>query len=534
MKHKPCSFHRLRFVLPALLMVATSLTVVAQKTSFTIEGIKPFDKAVPGQIMEVLVEGLGGLEGPMGLPESDFKVEVSQDGVKHKAKVRLIKFTLIRDLKTDVSKLTTIHFSGVAMRAYHAVCFVVPKGLRPGPAEVIASYKGKRGNPVAMEIVEKPLAPVVGTTAMLAVGGMPPERTGEMKVEGNDLGWRLERGATVTLFVNPLVDPDDPNSAILIRFKQGGSEHDAVTRVKSTPAKVENQNGGVAFMAAREGLELDVPAALTLGKAQVEIRVKANGQVSDPVNLTATITDVTRVAETPNVSAPRVLAVTPRKVGAGQALMISVDQRRTLEPSPKETQVVIQQHHARYFATIEHNSALVGPSTEPDAPVAFFVRTTRQIIGPVELRVLNPLRGEETGMSAPVPLEIVAEVLPPVVTSVSEATDTDLARLKQMYETQKQAGRQFPAYDPSRRYLTIKVSGVDYNPKFIRITLEQGDKDYVLDFADFSSFSGESLIVRLPEELKAGEVKFTIENSGGDDRYSTPVTQTFVLQTRPQ
>jgi virulence-associated protein VagC len=518
----------LSLLLLALLIVTTSLTGRAQQTSFTVEGIKPFDKAVPGQVMEVLIEGLGSLNAPMILPESDFKVEVSQDGVKQKAKVRLTKFTMVREMKTDGSKRNTVDFAGMQMRAYHAVSFVVPKGLHPGPAEVVASYKGKRGNPVAMEIVEKPLAPVVGTTAMLAIGGMPPERTSQMTVDGNDLGWRLERGSTATVSVNPLVDPDDPNSAILIRFKQGGNEYDAVTRVMSTPAKVENHNGGVRFMAAREELEVDVPAAVTLGKAQVEIRVKANGQVSDPVNLTATITDVTRVAETPNVSAPRVLAVTPQKVGAGQALMISVDQRRTLEPSPKETKVVIEKDNARYFATIEHNSALIGPSKEPDAPVAFFVRTTRELIGRVQLRVLNPLRGEQTGMSAPVPLEIVDEVFPPVLTSVSESTDADLARLKQMYETQKQAGREFREYDPSRRYLTVKVRGVDYNPKFIRITLEQGGEKYTLSLEDLSSYSGEALIVRLPKELNAGEVKFTIENSDGE-RYSTPATKTFVL-----
>jgi hypothetical protein len=326
----------------ALLLATASFAVRAQ--SFTVEGIKPFDKAVPGQVMEVLIEGLGSVEGPMVLPESDFKVEVSQDGVKQKAKVRLTKFTMIREMKTDgPAKPNSVHFAGMKMRAYHAVGFVVPKGLHPGPAEVIASYKGKRGNPVAMEIVEKPLPPVVGTTAVLAVGGMAPERTSEMKVEGNDLGWRLERGSTATVSVNPLVDPDDPNSAILIRFKQGGNEYDAITRVLSTPAKVENRSRGVGFMAAREELQLEVPAALTLGKAQIEIRVKANGQVSDPVNITATITDATRVAETPNLSAPRVLAVTPQKVGAGQSLLISVDQRRALEPSPKETQVVIEQ-----------------------------------------------------------------------------------------------------------------------------------------------------------------------------------------------
>ena len=84
--------------------------------------------------------------------------------------------------------------------------FVVPKGLHPGPTEVIASYKGQRGNAVGMEIIEKPLRPVVATTAVLAAGGMPPDRT-SAKLAGNDLGWRPERGATTRLSVHPLVDP---------------------------------------------------------------------------------------------------------------------------------------------------------------------------------------------------------------------------------------------------------------------------------------------------------------------------------------
>jgi virulence-associated protein VagC len=37
--------------------------------------------------------------------------------------------------------------------------------------------------------------------------------------------------------------------------------------------------------------------------------------------------------------------------------------------------------------------------------------------------------------------------------------------------------------------------------------------------------------VRLPKELNGGNIKLTIENSGGD-RYSTPVTKSFVLQPR--
>lgn len=511
-----------------LLIATTSLCIRAQQPSFNVAGIKPYDKAVPGQVMEVLLEGLGSNAAPMPLPATNFSVEVSQDGVSQLAKVRIAKFTMISESKPDGSK--TIDFAGVKMRPYHAVTFVVPKGLHPGAAEVVVSFKGQRGNPVGMEIIEKPLRPVVGTMSVMAVGGMPPDRT-SAKLEGNDLGWRLERGTTAQLHVSPLVDPDDPNSAILISFKQGGNEYEAVTRIKSTPSGVENRGRNMGFMAAREELEVDVPAALTLGKAEVEIRLKANGELSDPVKMTATITDVTRVAEAPNESAPRVLAVTPKRVGAGQSLMISIDQRRTLEPSPKQTQVIIEQDNARYIATVEKNSAQFGPSKAPDGPVGLFVRTTRQFTGHVQLRVLNPLRGEQTGLSAPVPLEIVDEVLPPELIGVSESTDAELDRLRQMDAMQKEAGNEFHMYDPNRRYLTIRGQGIDYNPKFVRITLEQADQKITLAPTDFAIYSNEGVIIRLPKDLKAGNYNLTIENFGGD-RYSTPVTKSFVLRQR--
>ena len=522
---------KLSFLLLVLLVVTTPLAVRSQQSSFTVAGIKPFDKAVPGQVMDVLIEGLNSDASPMPLPATAFKVEVSQDGVTQIAKLRIVKFTMVPVTNTESTNRSAITFAGMKMRAYQSVSFVVPKGLHPGPAEVIASYKGQRGNTVAMEIIEKPLRPVVATTAVLAAGGLPPDTT-PRKLAGNDFGWRLERGATARISIHPLVDPDDPDAAVLIRFKQDGNDYDAVTRIASSPSRVEDRGSrGVGFFAAREELEVDVPAALVLGKAEIEIRLKANGQLSDPVNITAAITDTTRAAEAPNVNTPRVLLIAPNRIGAGQSIQISVDHRRTLEPSPKETQVIVEQDNARYFATIEKNSALIGPSKEPDAPVAFFVRTTRQLIGRVQIRVLNPLRGEQSGMSAPVPLEIVDEVLPPEVSGVGESTAAELDRLRQMHAAQKEAGREFHAYDPDRRYLTIRARGLDYNPKFVRITLEQGDQKFTLSPNDFSLYSNDALIVRLPEDLTGGNVKFTIENFDGE-RYSTPVTKSFVLASR--
>ena len=517
------------FLLLVLLTLPASLIGLAQQPSFTVVSIKPFDKAVPGQVMEVMIEGLGSGATPIVLPAADFKIEVSQDGTTQTAKVRIVKFTMTREANPDKSNKNIVDFAGMKMRAFQSVSFVVPQGLRPGPAEVVVSYKGQRGNSIGMEILEKPLKPIVGTTAVLAGASMPPGWT-PAKLEGNDFGWRLERGVTARVSVRPLVDPDDPNSAVLIRFKQGGNDYDAVTRVTSSPEKVEQRGPGVGFMAPREELEVDVPAALTLGKTEVEIRLKANGQVSDAMTMVATITDA-RVAEAPNVSAPRLLAVTPNRVGAGQSIQISVDHLRTLEPSPKDTQVIVEQGNARYFATIEKHSVLFGPSKEPDAPVGLFVRTTRQLIGRVQVRVLNPSRGEPTGWSAPVSLEIVDEVLPPELLGVSESTDADLAKMKDMYETQKEVGKEFSAYDPNRRYLTVRARGIDYNPKFVRITLEQVDQKFTLSPSDFSFYGIDALVVKAPKDLTGGDVKLTIENSDGD-RYSTPVTKSFVLPSR--
>ena len=58
---------KLSFLLLVALMVTTPVAVRSQKSSFTVAGIKPFDKAVPGQVMDVLIEGLNSDAAPMPL-----------------------------------------------------------------------------------------------------------------------------------------------------------------------------------------------------------------------------------------------------------------------------------------------------------------------------------------------------------------------------------------------------------------------------------------------------------------------------------
>ena len=513
-----------------LLLLTLSLSTAptfAQSSGFHVTRIEPYDKAVPGQIMELLVEGLEGGASPLILPVEDFKLTVLQDGVSQDAKIRTVSAILRSDPRPmDDARAQAIP-GGLKMRSFQSVNFVVPRGLHPGEAELTLFYRGERANAIGLTIVEKPLRPRVGSVPVMTIStsSLPPPSAAS--IQEHNLGWRLERGATARLSVTPLTDPDDPNSAVVVRFKQGEVYYDAQTRVTNQPFRVENRNRGVGFFPARDFLEVDVPAALTMGPVEVEVRLRANGQIGEATKLSATIIDSARSAEAPTENAPRLLMVAPTRVGAGQSMILSLDYRRTLDPDPAKTVIVIEQGTARYIVPVEKSSLKFGPR-ETDAPVLFFVRTTKEIIGKAQIRIFNQLRGQQTGMSEPVAIEILDEPLPPDLLSVSESTAADLAPLRQRYEIQTRAGAAFPEFDPQRKYITIHVKGLDYNPNFVRVTLEQEGRSFMLRPVDFSSYLNDTLIVLQPKQLKAGPVKITIENRGADS-FSVPVSKTFEI-----
>ena len=498
----------------------------AQDSNFQVTRITPYDKGVPGQILNLEVEGLEGGAWPLMLKPEDFKLTVSQDGVSQEAKIRTVSATLKSDPQPRANQEAPENSTERKMRPFQSVGFVVPAGFHAGEAELTLAYRGQRGNSIKLTIVEKPLRPVVGSVSVMTLtsSALPPPGA---RLKGNDFGWRLERGSTARVSISPLTDPDDPASTILVRFKQGNVVHDAATRVRNQAQRVENRNRGVGFFPARDVLEVDVPLALAIGETEVEIRVRANNQESETATLKATITNATASMMSPNANAPRVLMVSPARVGAGQSMMLSLDYRRTLNPDPAKTVIVIEQDSARYIVPIEKSSLKFGPA-ESDAPVLFFLRPTSQIIGKAQIRVFNQLRTEPSGMSEPVPIEILSEPLPPSLLEVRESTAADLAPLRQKYELQRSAGRTFPEFDPDRKYVTLHIKGIDFNPNYVRITFEQSGKTYTLKFADFSSYGEDRLIVRQPKELTGGPTRVTVENRGSDS-YSVPVSKTFEI-----
>jgi hypothetical protein len=339
------------------------------------------------------------------------------------------------------------------------------------------------------------------------------------------------------MHVRPLSDPEDAEAGVLVRFKQGGTYFDAEARVVHRAGGRESlSNGGFRLMPARDVLEVDVPELLAPGEAEIEVSLRAAGRTGEPALVPVTITDAARAYESPKEAAPRMLAVTPRRVGAGQALSISVDRRRAFGPDPSKVEVVFETPDGAWSFKVrpELNSAERDPDASADAPAFLIVRAPKQMTGTAQVRLLNPARAEYEGAaSEPAQVEIVPETLAPELLGAAEVSRDELSQLRQLAEAQRAGGRVRPVYEPSARYVSIRAAGLDYNPSFLRVRMEQeGRAAVTLGRADFSLFTNNALIVRVPKGFGAGPTRVTVENRGAAG-YSAPVAATFELSARP-
>jgi hypothetical protein len=489
-----------------------------------IASVGPFDRVAPGQIIELRVEGLG--EQFISPPPCDaLRVLLTQDGETRTARVRTATPVMIRETPPGAGG------PPADLKTFQGMTFVVPRGLRAGEAEVVVSLRGRRSAPFKLNVVERPLRPVVGATAItsIAPGITPPAPQPGEAATRQRLGLKFERGAKgVELYVRPLADPGDAEAGVTVRFKQGGAFYDAAARVVHREGGRRQLPGGrFGLMSPRDVLELDVPELLAPGEAELEITLRAGGQTGEAALVPVTVTDAERAFESPKAAAPRLLSVSPRRVGAGQALAISVDRRRSLDPDPSKAVVVFETPDgaSSHKAVPEINSAAIMPSMPPDAPVFIVVRAPKELTGAVNVRLVNPARADYEGASSePTQIEMVAEALAPEVQGASEANADELSRLRELG-----AAPPDPRLAPSLRFVTIRVRGLDPNPSFLRVRFAQeGRATATLVKEDFVLHTGESVIVRLPKGFGAGTVRVSVENLGAAG-YSAPALATFQL-----
>lgn len=514
------------FALASLCLLLCAPAALAQAAGgFRIASVFPYERVVPGQIVELRVENLG--EQLLGPPPGDaLRILLTQDGATKSLSARTAVPGMVRETAPGSD-------TPGELKPMESISFAVPKGLHVGEAEVVVSFRGRKSPPFKLNVVERPQRPLVALTSIVSIApaAVTPQTPQRMAA-------KFERGAKgVEMRVMPLADPEDAEAAVVVRFKQGGTYHDAAARVVHHAGESRTLPGGRGFsqMSARDVLEVDVPELLATGEAELEVALRAGGLTGEAAIVPVVITDAERAFESPKAAAPRVLSVSPRRVGAGQALQISVERRRALEPDPSKVTVVFESPDGASSQSVapEINSAVVMSSMPSDVPVFLIVRAPKYPTGAVNVRVVNPARADYEGASSePTQIEVTAEALAPEVQGASEASADEYSRLRELGAAQPPAPHMRPIYDPSARYVSIRVAGLDPNPNFVRVRFAQeGRATATLDKDDLALYTGDSLVVRLPKGFGAGTVRVSVENLGASG-YSEPSQATFQLSAR--
>ena len=483
-------------------------------------------QAAPGQIVDLIVAGVK-LRLMPPVPTERFEVFVSQDGVTRPAPVRIVSATMAdfparADSGAAVSDVPATDRPLTASSARSLVMFTVPMGLHEGEASVVVAYRGQRSNAYPLTILSRPPVPMISVpiTTVSLTGKMPSEVPEEVKAKAR-LGTQLERGQETAVTLRPLFDPDVVDVQLLVTFNQGGYRREVMARIV-THDPVESDRDVMVFSPMRYEIRVTAPGEMAVGPADIETRLRVNGQVSEPGKTTVQIVDPFGSGD-PSDAAPRISSVDPGKTGIGQAVHVFVDDLRHLQPNPEKVLVVLEQDGRRIELKPEMNTARFA-SMGRLGPVMLRVRVGTEVTGKATLRVLDPSRGA-AGLSEAVPIEIVPEVLAPEIAGVTEAANRDIAQLSAMREQATKAGYRFAEYDPKYRYVTIHGTGMDENANYARIVFQQGGRTYPLRFEDYSLTMPDRRIVRLPDDIKPGEVTVTIQNLGAAGHHSATVVK---------
>ena len=525
----------IRVMMLAVFTLALCQAGFAQRGGLAIEGSTATEGAFPGQMMELFVAGFGAQLGP-AIPIERFQVLVTQGGATHKAQVRAAALGLMNPrafnpTAAPAEKVPDISEQMAGAKPYQLVTFTVPLDLQEGEASVVVKYRDRQSNDFKIKIVKhfpKPQLAIMLQIPMTSAKIGPPIPD-DVKM-GTRRVLRIERGVEAELNVRPLLDPEVPHSGLVVTFTQGSFTKAVDARIVRREG-TEASGATVIFAPIRYQVLVRVPEELELGSARIEVRLKLREQLSEPASEEVLITDSSGIAGSADRTKPVITNIGERRIGIGQAVKVSIDPK-WLEPDPSKTLIVLEQGSTRIELKPEMNSAARRARLSVETPAILVARIEDEdLTGKVDVRVYNPARGKQDGLSEAAPIEIVDEVVPPLGIKVGEAGREELGILRALRDERLKQGREFREYDPDTRYVTIRAIGLDYNAHYIRVKFEQGGQQFVLKYEDFSLSIDERLVVRVPDAIKPGSVQLTIQNKGASG-LSDPVIATVEI-TQP-
>jgi len=503
----------------------------AQKTELRILRSSHELTAVLGQVVEVRLEGIAERRAP-SLPVERFEVIVRQHGVTLRAVVRGATPTLMttEEFSQYIGRAGQVPDTQELAAQLKPVCllsFTVPLGLVSGDATAIIIYNGsQRSDDFNFRIVDFPPTPHVVTWAPVVSLSRPTgPPTPEQIKNSEGRGLMIRPGQDLELNLMPLIDPETPDSAVLVTFKQGSLSREVKARV-TRKDPVQREGNGLMFSPMRYEVLVRPPDELSEGPVDIEVRLRINSKLSGPGIASATVMAADAISDN---ELPRVVAIGDVKIGAGQATQLVV--RNDSGADPSKFVVVLEQGSSRTLVKPERSLAsnYVGGS----APVILYVRAPADLSGKFTLTVADESRGLKTRSADGVDLEISEDVLPPAITRIIQASKQDIGMLTAMREEALRSGNEFRDYDPFYRYVTIQATGIDYEPTHVRIRFVQGSRSFTLGPADFALSVGDRLVVRVPQEIMPGQVLINVQNIGFN-RTSDPATGVVEITQPPR
>ena len=462
----------------------------------------------PGQIFSLALNLKKGTETSSQVTQEGYEVEIIQGSIRRQVTV----------WRTGLFRPAPL--PGKSAVLYRQLEFFMPYGLSEGDAVVAAIYQGQRSDEHHFKINARPVPVVIGRN-IVSIG--PSDRISPAQEKTTRQPLTLENGKENSLTLRPLFDPDDKDAELLVSIKQ----NEQLYSVKGQVVLHASKNDGFPASPPWEA-QVSLPDRLAAGEALLEIRVRIKGVESELTTekvLLRTSAELAEEKRRTEVMPPRLAHMDPQKASVGQVIRLLVENRTTLEPSPGNVLVIIEQDNRRYELKPIFNSALKA-RTAPAAtlnkieiPELAFLsfRLGPDVIGKVMIRILNPAQGSEAGLSNGLPMEIAADVIQPSNIEVTEALRNEVEEMNQQLKSAR--GVQ-PHLDTNKRYIRMRAEGLSLGDS-PEIKFEQTGR--VFTYSDFQNLlvMEETMYLALPDAIEPGEVIVSVANRVGD-RTSIP------------
>ncbi|HYE71828.1 MAG TPA: hypothetical protein VEF04_00800, partial [Blastocatellia bacterium] len=474
-------------------------SLFAQTDEVKIAGVSFHEAIYPGQVFTLRVTGIKEKEPLMIIMPEEIRLEIKQRGKSHQAEI------------ISTGAFTETDHKKNSAQSFTSLDFVAPLNMAHEDARIVCTFRGRRSQEYEVKVSDVPLTPTIlrRISKVLFRGATPDDFPMKPSQANTPLAINFEYGREATLTLDPMIAPYVKDASFLVKLKQAENIWEAQGEfVKG------NIDSDSIYLA-----KFKLPAGVKIGKATITVQYEVGDKRSgvskeEEVN----IIEPTSPAQPLSANMPRVVAVNPARVGIGQSIQVIVDKSRVLSKDADGTAIVIEKDGQRAFIKPDFNSVSnnrisysVGPGVE-EPPALLMARVGNVLTGKVTVRIFDQSEKQGFGISEGVPLEIVNEVLSPLIVSIREPGSNDIIMIQQIQNAAAQSRQTGPEFNRQDKYLIIEAAALDPMIENVVIELEQGGKTFQVKREDVTLSLGSLLLIKLSKNIEAGPIEVRVAN----------------------